>query len=241
MTDNGISILIPTRGRPSNMERVVTSAYSLAKHKDRLQFVFYIDNDDEASHKKAIELMEKYPVDFVIGERIVLSQMWNEAYKLAKYDILQHSGDDIEFLTSDWDIKVYEGFDVFKDRIVLVGGNDGSGPNVHDKKFFTHGFVHRNWIQATDNKLFHSMYSSDYNDSAINEIARNLNRWHWVDILTEHHHPNFGKAELDQTHKDRIERHYRDNVAQLYDNDKPVRDRLTQQLQQYIDTMKEIL
>lgn len=237
--DNGISILIPTRGRPDNMERVVSSAIETAAYPHLIQFCFYIDNDDKISKDKADELLNKYPnLHYVQSERIVLSQMWNRAYEISLFDILMHGGDDIEFQTEGWDKKVYEGFNQYPDRIVLVGGNDGSGSSVHDGNFFTHGFVHRKWIEATDNILFHSSYSSDYNDTALNEIAKELNRWHHIDIMTEHHHPNFNKGPLDQTHLDRIERHKRDNPAQQYDNDRYKRVELRDKLQQAINNFK---
>jgi hypothetical protein len=221
------------------MERVVSSAFNLAKHKDKLQVCFYIDEDDLVSHKKAIELMERYDVDFILGPRIVLSQMWNEAFRLAKYDILQHSGDDIEFQTPDWDERVYEGFEKFDDRIVMVGGNDGSGKSVHDGNFFTHGFLHRNAVEIIG-YFMPPYFSSDYNDTWQNEVYKGINRWVHVDIMTEHFHPNFGKAETDATHLDRIVRHRRDNVAQLYDNLAPERNRDKEKLQAHINFMEKI-
>ena len=247
LKDLGISILIPTRGRPENMKRVAESAISLAYWDERVQVVFYIDSDDQASIDMAKKLQYECPfnpyydietIDYIIGERVVLSQMWNEAYKKASYNIIMHGGDDIIFRTQDWDLKIYEGFEKYPDRICLIGGNDGSGPDVHDKKFFTHGFVHRNWIKATDNVLFHCHYSSDYNDTYLNDVAKSIGRWHWVDILTEHMHPAFGKGPLDQTHQDRIVRHRRDNVAQLYDNDHYKRVELAEKLQKFIGEYK---
>ena len=51
-----ISILCPTRNRVDDLEKFVTSVYETAEFKDLLEFIFYIDDDDENSVLKCEEL-----------------------------------------------------------------------------------------------------------------------------------------------------------------------------------------
>jgi glycosyltransferase involved in cell wall biosynthesis len=236
-----ISVLLPTRGRPLFMERVVTSAMEKANNPNSLQFVFYIDNDDELSKEKIEELVNRYDenswqedfatIKYIIGERIVLSQMWNECFKLADADVVMHCGDDIIFQTTGWDDVVLNQFDAVPDKIAFVYGRDG----VHHMSFGTHGFIHRNWVKATGG-LFKTMYSSDYNDTYLNHVSEMIGRKFFVEIYTEHMHPAVGKYMYDQTHKDRLERHFADNVQQLYESTLHLRQEDAALLRKFIDS-----
>lgn len=224
-----ITLLMPTRGRPHYLDRVYESALDMADNPSEIEFSFYVDNDDAASQNKINTFVNSH---ITIGERIVLSQMWNEAYKKATADIFMHSGDDIIFRTKHWDTQVIEAFNQYPDKIVFVGGNDMSG--VHDGKFFTHGFLHRNWVSVIG-YFVPPFYVSDYNDTHLNEVARLINRWHYIsEFNIEHMHPNFGKGPTDQTHLDRIKRHYESSVAELYDKLFYTRKEDAEKLSQFI-------
>lgn len=213
-----ISLLLPTRGRPENMVRVVESAAATAT--GPVEFVFYVDDDDKPSLSTAMKLMALYDVNFVVEPRIVLSEMWNRCSEEAKYDVMMHAGDDLIFQTQGWDHMVMQVFDHFKDKIVFVHGDD----LVHGPRLGTHGFLHRRWVQ-TVGYFVPPYFSSDYNDTWLNEVAERVDRKVYLpELITEHMHPDVGKAEYDQTHMDRIERHHRDDVASLYARLGPKRD-----------------
>ena len=83
-----ISALCPTRGRPEQMEKLTVSLFETASDKNSIELIFYIDDDDFSSKNKAIELSQDYNILFIIGKRIVLSQMWNECFKVSSGEIL---------------------------------------------------------------------------------------------------------------------------------------------------------
>lgn len=241
-----ISLLCPTRGRPDFMESVVGSAMETATEKDSLQFIFYIDNDDTPSIAKAKELGEKYEnplslgcidcpltIRFVVGERIVLSKMWNECHMLADADIFMHLGDDIIFRTQGWDMIVRSKFNEFPDKIAFVHGYDG----LQHMSFGTHGFLHRNWTD-TVGYFVPPYFSSDYNDTWLNNVADMIGRNCYVDIYTEHMHPGAGKHFYDQTHQDRLKRHFEDNVQQKYNDLQHERDADADKLRKFIAEYK---
>lgn len=201
-----ISILLPTRGRRDNLIRLWGSIVETTDNIDDIEMIVAVD-DDDTSYDGLDFNIKKYP-------RMVLSEYWNECYKRAKGDILMHAGDDIIFRTDGWDTVVKEAFAEYPDHIAFVFGNDGS---PHNGTFGTHGFIHRKWAE-TVGYFVPPYFSSDFNDTWLNEVARAVGRHIHIPILTEHMHPDFDKAPLDDTYTDRVERHQRDNVNALYDS-----------------------
>ena len=187
----------------------MTSGYATAELPP--QFIFYLDQDDPAVSIVA-EWIEQHGGVAHVGPRCLLSAAWNELVQYAKHDVLMHCGDDIIFRSDSWDECVLAAFDTIPDKIALVHGRDG----YQDENLATHGFYHRRWVE-TLGYLVPPYFSSDYNDTWNTEIADALGRRHYLPhVYTEHMHPVIGKAELDQTHLERMARGDRDNVQQLY-------------------------
>lgn len=224
-----ISILLPSRQRPENVRRMVKSALKTAKNPDDIEIIVRLDEDDPT----AKELMNNPPknAQLFTGPRVVLSEMWNECYERSNGDILMHAGDDIVFRTDGWDVAVIQTFEQYPDHIVFVFGNDDS---PHNGNFGTHGFIHRKWAE-TVGYFVPPYFSSDFNDTWLNDVAKAIGRHQHIQILTEHMHPDFGKGELDQTHKDRIVRHKRDNVASIYESKAGEREEDAKKLQAVIN------
>lgn len=203
-----ISILCPTRNRTEAMRRLVRSARETAANPTELEFIFYVDDDDDASAAVADEL----GATAVRGPRIVLSEMWNRCWDEATNDVAMHCGDDIIFRTPQWDLHVLYAFERHPDRLVLVHGRDG----YQDANLATHSFIHRRWVEVLG-YFVPPYFSSDYNDTWLTEIADAVGRRVYLpDVYTEHMHPVIGKGTWDKTHQERLARHQRDNVEQLY-------------------------
>lgn len=233
-----ISLLIPTRGRPLFMDKVAKSAIYMAENKFGVQVVFYIDTDDYHSIMKArglkVELDTVFgegTIKYIVGVRIVLSQMWNECYKLSDADICMHCGDDIVFETDKWDSVVLSAFGQYEDKILFAYGSDGLQPDT----FGTHGFIHRNWVN-TVGYFVPPYFSSDYNDTWLNEVSEMIGRKKHIPIFTEHIHPAAGKHFWDETHQDRLRRHEGDKVTHLYNEMYPNRVADAQKLKVFIDS-----
>lgn len=211
-----ISLLCPTRNRPDNIERLWKSALETAKDPYGIELVLYIDNDDKSY--EGLQLQGR--VTRVYGPRVVLSECWNRAYDYSIGEILFHCGDDIVFHTSGWDETVKQRFDEYDDKIVFVYGDDG-GPMAD---FGTHGFIHRKWVEAVG-YFVPPYFSSDYNDTWLNDVAKLIKRHRKIDIYTEHMHPAFHKAEWDITHQERMARHREDKVDELYRSERMWKER----------------
>lgn len=188
---------------------MIDSALSHATRPHLIEFVVVVDNDDD-SYDKLIA-----PIKLIKTNRQVLSEYWNIAYKEAIGPIYMHCGDDVVFQTQGWDDKVIEAFNAIPDKIGFVYGDDGD-PNK-DKNFGTHGFLHNNWVDAVG-YFVPPYFSSDFNDTWLNEVADMIGRKYKIDILTEHMHFAFGKGELDLTHAERLVRHWKDKMPELYES-----------------------
>jgi len=225
-----ISLLCPTRKRPEFMKELWESAYNTAFYKEEIELIFYIDSDDT----KSIEMSKTLGpnVQAIVDDRGEgnLSVMWNRCYENSSADIVMHCGDDIRFRTTNWDKIVLNEFQKYKDKIVLVYGDDG----VRKDDLATHSFLHRNWIE-TVGYFLPPYFSSDMNDYWLTTVARNIGRLVKVDIYTEHLHPAVGKHTLDITHQERIERGNRDNVRVLYNNKEQERNEDCNKLSKFIE------
>lgn len=203
-----ISILCPTRKRPSNVVRLYDSIMRTVSNPEDVELVLYIDEDDS----ETINLMEELPVMYYIGPRILLSSTWNKCYEVSSGDVLMHGGDDIVFRTEGWDGLIKEAFNEYPDKILFAYGRDGYSPD----DFGTHGFIHKKWVE-TIGYFVPPYFSSDYNDTWLNDVAKMIGRHKFLpEIYTEHMHPVNGKAGWDETHLQRLERGKQDDVAKIY-------------------------
>ena len=194
------------------MRRFVESAYETAARRVQVWPVFYIDEDDTASVKAALRL----DCVHIRGPRRLLAECWNECAKhpnvVGRGAILGHMGDDVVFRSPRWDERVVEAFNQIPYRIAFVHGRDG----VHDERLGTHGFISWQWYQALG-RVTPPYFAHDYCDTWLNEVADMIGRRVFLpDVVTEHLHPDVGKAERDQTYRDHEAAGRRASVRELY-------------------------
>jgi hypothetical protein len=218
-----ISVLCPTRNRPDNVRRLIESAEETASGEETIEFVFYCD--DDALLPADVTCTRYQPwvsVVTVAGPRITLSEMWNECYRQSdpRSDIFMQCGDDIVFVTANWDREVREAIEMFPDHIVFAHGSDGH----NHYNFGTHGFVHKRWIE-TVGYFTPPYFSSDYGDTWLNDVANLIGRRVYMEgVTTLHLHPHWGTAEMDATHTERLARADADGVHDLYAAKAPERE-----------------
>lgn len=196
-----IDLLIPTRGRPDRIKKLLNSIEQTVDNKENVSVYLYCDNDDS---EDALNYVRKCSCDFyinikhVIGPRIVLSQCWNELWKISSGDIIMHCADDIYFTSNDWDIKVAEHFkhDFNGDMIMLLYGPDG----IQNECLATHSFTSR----KASNILGYFVppyFACDYNDTWLNEIYDKINRKVYdSSICIEHEHFTKYSDKYDETY-----------------------------------------
>lgn len=197
-----ISLLVPSRGRPENIDRLWASVMRTATVDWEL--VVRLDDDDFHLHDYDGGLPR---TRWLTGPRILMSELWNDCWSAAAGDVFWHGGDDVTFNTTGWDRMVLDAFPA--DGIAFVHGDDLGGKG---DQLGTHGFVTRAWTDKVGT-FTPPYFSSDWNDKWLNDVADALGRRVFLPgMVTEHHHPAFGKAEWDATHNERVVRHWADDV-----------------------------
>ena len=205
-----ISLLVPTRNRPAEFMRFYKSAMATADNPGAIEVVAYVDEDD-TSYKN----LDLPRCKLIYGPRVVLSEMWNVCWENARGPYFGHMGDDIVFKSQGWDTLVKETIRKYPGKIAFVWGDD-MAPTGRQNVFGTHGFVHKNWTDVTG-RFVPPYFSSDYNDTWFNDVADMLQVGEFVpQIKTDHLHFVWGKGPKDKTHRERLERHGRDQVDKLY-------------------------
>jgi len=205
-----ISVLCPSRGRPVFARELLESIRATAV----LQFVELILrlDDDDPHLGEYLDQVTGTDVNVIVGPRVILSQCWNEAAGKALNDVMMLCGDDIRFRTPGWDDYVCQAICSVPDRILLVHGRDG----IQDDRVATHPFLHRRCVETTG-YFCPPLFSSDYNDMWLTEVADLIGRRRYLDhVYTEHLHPVVGKHYLDQTHLERLARHRWDDCDRIY-------------------------
>ena len=194
-TPEMISLLIPTRDRPNNVRRTIDSVKKTARRPDLVEMLFYVDLDD---HTFPNDVLEKN-IRVVRGPRMWLSVLQNILYANASGEIIMYTGDDVVYETHGWDEEVRNTINSETDKLVLVYGNDSA---THGENIAIHGFLHRNWIEATGTWVApgrgvpYDLWHTD--------VARKLGRLRYLpDVKFSHVHYRQGQglAEFDETYK----------------------------------------
>ena len=193
-----ISILCPTRGRRAGVIRLIESALKTAKYHNKIELLFYVDQDDDTLDE--IDL-STYPCDIRIfkGPRVWISNAQNFLYFYARGEILMTAADDMEFLTDNWDEIIRNEFNRIPDKIALVFGNDLAS---HSGVIAVHGFFHQHWVHILGTWVQPGRGSLW--DLWSTEIARKIDRLIYIENLhIQHIHYRQGEASaiFDKTYK----------------------------------------
>jgi hypothetical protein len=165
-----ISILTPSRSRPTLAKRMMDSAKKTAGRE--IEIKFYLNDDDPDLEEYKSFLRED---EYIVGPNQSTSYSWNLLAELAKYDIFFLVGDDVCFQTDNWVEKITNAFEKYPDKIVCVYPR---APSVSKYKS-PHFCLHRNWINTLGFFLPPHFYHW-YVDTWISEVAMKLGRFHLI-------------------------------------------------------------
>ena len=120
-----VSILIPTRGRPSGLCVAIDSFYSLARDKSLLEFVFKADDDDQPTIDALNRISTIVPSCKVVisprGKGYLDMHNWvNQMCKVSSGQWLFLANDDMKVTVDNWD------------QILLSVGTAVSWPGIND-------------------------------------------------------------------------------------------------------------
>ncbi len=165
-----ISILTPSRSRPTLAKRMMQSAFNAPGCIIDIKFFL---NSDDPMLSDYLEFLDES--QYIIGPNQSTCYSWNLMAEQATYDILFLVGDDAQFGCDNWGVKVLNVFDQYPDKIACVYPR---APSVSKKKN-PHFCLHKNWIKALGFFLPPHFYHW-YVDTWIAEVARGVGRFHLI-------------------------------------------------------------
>jgi hypothetical protein len=179
---------------------MINSAIETATFPELLEFCLYLDENEAY----VPSFMQSAKLIVTRGPSLPTSLMTNIAYSASHGEILMYSADDIIFRTQDWDQIVRKTFEKITDGIGLIYGDDLGQDSM---KIATHGFVSRTWVNELG-YLLPGYFESEFCDTWITNLARKTDRLIFLpNLIIEHMHPAWGKAELDETYEYRQKRY----------------------------------
>ena len=218
-----ITFICPTRGRIHNVSRLIESSTATYSGSTRLNFMFYMDDDDSKTIDlvKSISLSDpNITVTVTVGPRIIMSEMSNILARKSEKGILFFCGDDIVMESKDWDIKVRDEFRKVKDKILLVYGDDG----LMHESLATHFFLHSNWVD-TLGYMVPPIFTGDWVDNYVSTVATMLDRKIYLpEVKTTHYHPTAGKAAMDTVYLEKYNRDVKSNPQLTFFRSGSLRD-----------------
>ncbi len=181
-----ISLLCPTRGRPSQAERLLKSFLNTQKNEN--QILFYVANDDEYK-EQYYELFNKYKIGFYKGPPMSTSFIWNYLAHEATGEMLTLIGDDVEIKTKNWDELFAHANNMYKDKIYVLTVDDGRRDRFaqNDGRMrCDHPTVNKKWVH-TLKYLVPPFFMHRYLDAYIRSLAIQLDRFIEIkDVVFEH-------------------------------------------------------
>jgi len=191
MMSKTFSILCPSRGRPDLFARMAESA-KYAPDAD-CEILAFLDDDDETALDYRRDLID----DVVIGQVKSVGVAWNRLAERCSGQYLLMGNDDLVF-EPEWDKKLLK---VFAQRLPVDGlfvawAEDGS-----KRGNGTFPIMTRLWYEVLGYftpTRFHFLW----NDTWVTDIALRAKRGFYIpDVLIEHRHFTFHKAEYDATYR----------------------------------------
>ncbi len=201
MTSPSISLLLPTRGRPTLVERLFRSIAETTSQPERVEAILYVDEDDTGSHHLDSEDVR---VVRIVGPAMSMGEYNSACLARARGDIIILANDDMVIRTPGWDNKIAEMDAKFADKIYLAYSND----LFKKRSLCTFPILSRRTCELLV-EPYPVAYRGAFIDVHLFDIFKRLqhagfDRVRYLDdVVFEHLHYRTGKAVCDETYKRR--------------------------------------
>jgi len=194
-----ISFLLPTRKRPSLVNRFLQSVLDHTKNLEYIEIVLYIDEDDTESH--GIE-NNRLKLKKIIGPRDAMGRSLASSMKKSDGSVIILANDDMVIRTHGWDTTVLELDSKIKDKVYLAYAND----LIMRETMCSFPIVSKKLLELLV-VPFPPEYKGGFLDYHFLDIFKRLEKlgykrlFYFDDIIFEHLHYQVGKADLDSTYQ----------------------------------------
>lgn len=182
-----IAILTPTRGRPDRVLKFHNSVRNLADDNSSIYMYYYLDDDDSTLENYKLNIKLSEHTYLKVGPAISISKSWNTIAKMAikdGADILIMGNDDLVYETEGWDSILKEEIKNFPDNIYCMWFQD----KINGNKHCAFPIISKQWYNCLE-YFTPGIFHFGYNDTWIFDIAKRINRTHYIDkVITDHQH-----------------------------------------------------
>lgn len=116
-----LSLIVPTRGRPAKLARMLDSVAGTTYHPERLEVVLVVDADDPASVVQHPRLRIRHAI---VPPGLTMGALNSAGYEASTGDYVMLLNDDVIARTPGWDAIALGCFGRFPDSFALVHVND---------------------------------------------------------------------------------------------------------------------
>jgi hypothetical protein len=221
VSDTGISLLCPTRGRPAIVREMLQSAVDTAF--GPFQTIFFIDDDDTES---AAEIA-RWQMNGIRGvgmprHAIPMSDMWNwcadDALRIRPHWPLMFIDDEALFHTPGWDMTIIQALAGYPDGSALVYPDD----TIHGAVLGAYFAVAPTWVTIFG-RLTPRQFTYGYADVWCFEVAKAADRALYLPgVVVENRAPKLQPPDL--VHQENQTRAERDRPGDLYNATQPQRE-----------------
>jgi glycosyltransferase involved in cell wall biosynthesis len=188
-----VGVYIPTLGRPHALERVAQSVRDAARVPYTIAFV--VEPDDLESHAAALKTGA---LVFVNEYERTYSGAFQTAYENTRDEFFVNANDDFAFQPG-WDVAALT---AMRDDGADVVGIHDAGASTNAILLIRRAYViERSSVVDMPGRVFFP-YEHNYCDTELRETAMARGRYTACPAsVIEHVHPDFGKAEIDDTYR----------------------------------------
>lgn len=195
-------LIIPSRARPQNLRRLIGACQDTGTSTPA--WVRLDEDDTCVPQYRELSLPEGWRI--IVGHRVSLSSVYNEAYEsLNGTTHWVFIADDVVPITNGWDIKLIEAAGA--DGMAVPAGGETTGGCPH---FVLGGDLVRSmgWLSLPG-------LDRIYIDTVWGDIAKARSVYRQVpDVTLEHRHFSNGKALMDSTYR----KHHKEQDKLIYNN-----------------------
>lgn len=195
-----IAILVPSRERMNRRLTMIMSILTSVKDINNVNIYIGVD-DDDPTLPIITKVSNAIPSVKIVnihndGKFIGLGKMWNECVAASNEEIISMIGDDMVFLTQNWDEMLIEEFKKApSDGIYGVHCNDG----YHGEKLAVNFFCLRKYAEIMEGKFMREEFKINWIDQWLHQVFSSVNRLKYRgDIMIEHRHWVLGKDKKDK-------------------------------------------
>lgn len=200
-----ISLIVPTRGRPTSLLRFIKSIEDTVSNLSAIEVCLYIDHDDEPTRAIDFSSCHVRVLPFV-GPAITMGAMNVKAIECSTGEIIMLCNDDVVIRSGSWDKKVTDLHTVNAGRLYLAYPNDlFKGPALATFPIFPAKLVNElcPWLFVN--------YKGSFIDLHLQEIFLRMEMlnpkvkrvFYLDDVIFEHMHYRLNKSTFDATYRHR--------------------------------------